>query len=174
MTAPTRADLESFTLPGSGPEIELAAVPAGSFLMGDVADRSPEEDTRPVHEVGLDSYRIGVYPVANAQFAHFVEQTGYCTTREVEDVSDDVWSDFTGKAPKRAVRSDSHEEFSAFTKFVHAAIQSIDIEAFNLIASETVKSIYPEDIKGLDSDIREAVSMEKKVPKMGGFIPYDR
>lgn len=69
-------------LPGSGPEIELAFIPAGTFLMGDVLNRSPEADTRPVHEVDLDSFSIARTSVTNEQFAHFTEQTGYRTTRE--------------------------------------------------------------------------------------------
>jgi formylglycine-generating enzyme required for sulfatase activity len=50
--------------------------------MGDVLNRSPERDTKPVHEVALDAFYAGVYVVTNEQFAHFVQQTGYRTTRE--------------------------------------------------------------------------------------------
>lgn len=69
-------------LPGGGPAIELVPIPAGSFWMGDVLHRSPESDTRPVHEVDLDPFFIAQYAVTNAQFAWFVTQTGYRTTRE--------------------------------------------------------------------------------------------
>ncbi|HEX2037503.1 MAG TPA: SUMF1/EgtB/PvdO family nonheme iron enzyme [Chloroflexota bacterium] len=69
-------------LPEGGPSIELALIPAGPFLMGDVLDRSPERDTRPVHEVELDAYYIARTTVTNAQFAWFVSRTGYRTTRE--------------------------------------------------------------------------------------------
>src|SRR5689334_275838 len=69
------------TLPG-GPEIELALIPAGAFKMGDVLERSPELDTRPAHEVELDAFYIARTAVTNEQFACFVAQTGYRTTRE--------------------------------------------------------------------------------------------
>jgi formylglycine-generating enzyme required for sulfatase activity len=69
-------------LPGDGPEIELALIPAGPFMMGDVLNRSPERDTRPAHEVELDAFHVARTTVTNEQFASFVQQTGYRTTRE--------------------------------------------------------------------------------------------
>ncbi|HEU5316348.1 MAG TPA: SUMF1/EgtB/PvdO family nonheme iron enzyme [Chloroflexota bacterium] len=69
-------------LPGGGPTIESARIPAGAFTMGDALGRSPERDTRPAHEVLLDEYAIGVTTVTNEQFAHFVELTGYVTAQE--------------------------------------------------------------------------------------------
>lgn len=77
-------------LPGGGPEIQLARIPAGAFTMGDVLGRSPERDTRPAHEVWLDEYAIGVTAVTNEQFAHFVAQTGYRTVRETAG-KEDAW-----------------------------------------------------------------------------------
>src|SRR6476661_1569428 len=72
----------SVTLPGGGPEIELALIPAGPFTMGDVLNRSPGRDTRPAHEVELDACYMARAAVTNEQFAHFVAQTRYGTTRE--------------------------------------------------------------------------------------------
>ncbi|MDQ3699464.1 MAG: formylglycine-generating enzyme family protein [Chloroflexota bacterium] len=74
--------LRRLALPGGGPEIELVLVPAGSFSMGDVLGRSPERDTRPVHEVELAAFYVARYAVTNEQFACFVAHTGYRTTRE--------------------------------------------------------------------------------------------
>jgi sulfatase modifying factor 1 len=50
----------------------LVFVPAGEFLMG--SDELPDE--RPQHAVTLDAYWIDPYPVTNAQYAGFVEETG--------------------------------------------------------------------------------------------------
>src|SRR3712207_2975025 len=72
----------SVTLPGNGPVVELALVPAGAFTMGDVLGRSPERDTRPAHEVHVDAFYCATTTVTNEQFAHFVRETGYRTTRE--------------------------------------------------------------------------------------------
>jgi len=51
-------------------------VPEGEFLMGS-ADDDPlaYDDEKPQHVVYLDSYRIGKYPVTNAQYRAFVEET---------------------------------------------------------------------------------------------------
>jgi formylglycine-generating enzyme required for sulfatase activity len=51
---------------------ELVTIPAGLFLMG--AD-DMTSDERPRHELTLPEYRIGKYPVTNAQYRRFVETT---------------------------------------------------------------------------------------------------
>jgi iron(II)-dependent oxidoreductase len=50
---------------------ELVNIAAGSFWMGDDED----EDARPQHEVTLPAFKIGKYPVTNAQYRRFVEDT---------------------------------------------------------------------------------------------------
>ena len=60
----------------SGPTV---AIPGGTFRMGS-DDFYPEE--RPAHRVTVDSFRMDMYPVTNADFARFVEATGYVTVAE--------------------------------------------------------------------------------------------
>src|SRR5690554_4086867 len=56
---------------------------AGSFLMGtDDEDGFPADGEGPVREVELDPFFIDATPVTNAQFAEFVEATGYQTEAE--------------------------------------------------------------------------------------------
>jgi formylglycine-generating enzyme len=57
----------------------MVAIPAGRFQMGS-ADFYPEE--RPLREVRIDAFEIDRGPVTVAQFADFVEQTGYATLAE--------------------------------------------------------------------------------------------
>ncbi len=75
---------------GAGAPIETAASPvstegmtrvaAGSFLMGSVHPSAyPDDGEGPVREVTLDSFRIDTRAVTNADFARFVEGTGYRT-----------------------------------------------------------------------------------------------
>lgn len=99
-TVPLPAEMR-LALPGGGPTIEIVLIPAGPFRMGDVANRSPEADTRPVHEVDLDAYYIGRFPATNEQFGWFVEQTGYRTTREQAGETAEVWSRFAGRGKER-------------------------------------------------------------------------
>jgi len=57
---------------------ELATVPAGSFLMGSSdADEMASGDEKPQHELTLPAFKIGKYPVTNAQFVAFVAAGGY-------------------------------------------------------------------------------------------------
>jgi len=55
---------------------QLVLVPAGSFPMG---SEEGLEDELPVHDVELDDYWIGKFPVTVGQFRSFVEDTGYLT-----------------------------------------------------------------------------------------------
>jgi formylglycine-generating enzyme required for sulfatase activity len=53
---------------------ELVTIPAGPFTMG---SKDGEEDERPPHLVELDSFRIGVQPVTNGEYARFVQESGH-------------------------------------------------------------------------------------------------
>lgn len=61
-------------------EPELVHVPAGPFVMGrDQTDPrlpAPAPAETPAHEVALDGFFIGKYPVTNAEYAAFIRQTG--------------------------------------------------------------------------------------------------
>ena len=65
--------------PITAPREEMVAIPGGTFLMGS-NDFYPEE--RPVHRVAVDAFRMDAHPVTNAEFARFVEATGYVTVAE--------------------------------------------------------------------------------------------
>ncbi len=55
---------------------ELLPVPAGEFLMGSKADeKDAYDDEKPQHIMQVDAFRIGKYPVTNAQYARFVAAT---------------------------------------------------------------------------------------------------
>jgi iron(II)-dependent oxidoreductase len=57
---------------------ETVLVPAGPFLMGSTEDNQlAYDDEHPQHQVELDDFRIGRYPVTNAQYARFLEERGY-------------------------------------------------------------------------------------------------
>jgi formylglycine-generating enzyme required for sulfatase activity len=58
---------------------EMVEIPAGGFHMGSAAFY-PEE--RPVREVQVGGFEIDRGPVTVAQFARFIEQTGYVTVAE--------------------------------------------------------------------------------------------
>jgi formylglycine-generating enzyme required for sulfatase activity len=76
--------------PGPAPE-GMVWIPGGEFSMGakgtvgDVAMCSPDTvgDTKPVHRVAVDGFWMDATEVTNAQFAQFVEATGYRTVAEI-------------------------------------------------------------------------------------------
>jgi formylglycine-generating enzyme required for sulfatase activity len=54
---------------------EMVLLPGGRFYMGDIQGKGHENE-RPVHEVELDSFAIGRYPVTFADYDVFCEATG--------------------------------------------------------------------------------------------------
>jgi formylglycine-generating enzyme len=64
---------------GDGPHTGMVWIEGGSFAMGD-DDERPEE--RAAHEVTVRGFWIDRHEVTNAQFARFVEATGYVTLAE--------------------------------------------------------------------------------------------
>ena len=51
-------------------------IPAGRFRMGCVSGRDCEEDERPLHEVEVASFALGVYEVTFEEYGRFAEATG--------------------------------------------------------------------------------------------------
>ncbi|MFF2327119.1 MULTISPECIES: SUMF1/EgtB/PvdO family nonheme iron enzyme [unclassified Streptomyces] len=51
----------------------LADVPAGTVVMGSLT----HPNSAPPHKVTVDAFRIGLYPVTNAQYGAFVQETGH-------------------------------------------------------------------------------------------------
>jgi formylglycine-generating enzyme required for sulfatase activity len=64
---------------GDGSHAGMVRIEGGTFTMGD-DDERPEE--RAAHEVTVNAFWIDRHEVTNAQFAHFVEATGYRTVAE--------------------------------------------------------------------------------------------
>jgi formylglycine-generating enzyme required for sulfatase activity len=82
-------------LPGAGVTMKFASIPAGSFTMGDCCGTSPEADTRPAHRVEMiDAFACAIYPVTNAQYAAFVDATGYVTQRERSRAERPFWHEY--------------------------------------------------------------------------------
>jgi iron(II)-dependent oxidoreductase len=65
---------------------DLILIPAGPFLIGG----DEVEDASPQHEVTLPAFKIGQYPVTNAQYRRFVEATGR------------KWRSDAGRRPEKA------------------------------------------------------------------------
>ena len=56
---------------------EMVVVPAGRFRMGCVSGRACGGDERPVHEVEVSSFALGVYEVTFEEYDRFVQATGH-------------------------------------------------------------------------------------------------
>lgn len=80
----SRTGVRPPTPPGSGRhEVEQVALPGGTFVMGDAhGDGHPGDGESPVHPVSLSPFSIDATSVTNADFARFVEDTGFVTEAE--------------------------------------------------------------------------------------------
>jgi formylglycine-generating enzyme required for sulfatase activity len=60
-------------------EPEMILIPAGEFLMGSdpAKDKQANDDEQPQHTLYLPDYYLAKTPVTNAQYAAFVQATGY-------------------------------------------------------------------------------------------------
>jgi formylglycine-generating enzyme required for sulfatase activity/tetratricopeptide (TPR) repeat protein len=64
---------------------EMVVIAAGRFHMGDIRDTGGDDDEKPVHEVSVNSFAMGRYPVTVGEFKQFVEATSYKTEAETGD-----------------------------------------------------------------------------------------
>ena len=55
---------------------EMVVIPAGRFRMGCVSGRDCQYDERPVHEVQVSSFALGVYEVTFEEYERFARATG--------------------------------------------------------------------------------------------------
>ena len=60
---------------------DMVWIPGGTFLMG-TNDKESFPNERPAHLVQVQGFYMDMHDVTNAQFAKFVEATGYVTTAE--------------------------------------------------------------------------------------------
>jgi formylglycine-generating enzyme len=77
----------------------MVLIPSGTFSMGGDNDQA-STDEYPKHTVTVDSFYMDETEVTNAQFAKFVEATGYVTTAEQKPNWDDLKKTLPPNTPK--------------------------------------------------------------------------
>src|SRR4029078_9186304 len=78
--------------PGPPPSPDMVWIPGGTFRMG--SDKHyPEE--RPAHRVTVDGFWMDRYPVTNARFTRFMQETRHVTFAEIPPNP----SDYPGALP---------------------------------------------------------------------------
>ena len=88
-------------IPGTQPPEGMVYVPGGSFLMGGKSEWA-EPDEFPRRNVGVSAFFMDQTEVTNAQFAAFVEATGYVTTAEKALDWDELSKQLPPDTPKPA------------------------------------------------------------------------
>ncbi|MGZ4507391.1 MAG: formylglycine-generating enzyme family protein [Blastococcus sp.] len=85
--SPDGAQVHESTFPAEGAlpaPRALLDLPGGTFLMGSDEQRYPDDGEGPSRPVHVEEFRIAACTVSNANFARFVDATGYSTTAERE------------------------------------------------------------------------------------------
>jgi len=98
-------------------DMEWKNIPAGEFVMG-----SPEGPVseRPQHNVYLDAYQIGKYEITNAQFARFIEESGYALQGNWRNFGDNTPADYPDNYPNYPVMNISWNDAKAFCDWASA------------------------------------------------------
>jgi len=132
----------TFTLAGAllVPDIVWCEVPAGPFLMGSSKgkDHDAFDDEEPQHRVELPAYRVGRYPVTNAQYRHFIERGGYTDPQYWTDQgwawrqergieSPEFWDDPMWNKPNYSVVGVSWYEAVAFARWVAEHLRTAEL-----------------------------------------------
>ena len=74
-------------------------IPGSTFLMG-TNDKESFPNERPAHLVQVESFWMDEHDVTNAEFANFVEATGYVTTAERPINWEDLKKELPPDTPK--------------------------------------------------------------------------
>jgi formylglycine-generating enzyme len=82
-------DVEAGSVPASTTTTDrrrqgMVELRGGTFLMGSDEGPYPQDGEKPVRSMSVRPFALGAHPVTNAEFAAFVEATGYGTTAERE------------------------------------------------------------------------------------------
>lgn len=85
--ASTSPTLEDEPAPEAPPRAGMVWVPGGTFRMG--SDVPMFADARPVHDVTVDGFWMDATEVTNAEYARFVDATGYRTLAERTPLPED-------------------------------------------------------------------------------------
>ncbi len=97
------------------PDIDWVEIPGGRFAMGSGDDENEAlEQEKPAHEVEVSPFRIGRWPVTNAQYACFVEAGGYDEERHWRPRQALEW--LRGVAPDLSLLDDRPELKEAYEK----------------------------------------------------------
>jgi formylglycine-generating enzyme required for sulfatase activity len=114
----------------------MVTVPAGEFVMG-----SGQGDEEPAHTVFVDVFEIDIFEVTNAEFARFVEDTGYQTDAEKSNDPSPWRAYFTGGKERLPVVKVSWNDAKAYCEW---AGKRLPTEAeWEKAARGTDQLIYP-------------------------------
>ncbi len=148
---------EAEATPAQKPEIleQMVTVSAGPFIMG---SDTGEPDEQPPHEVDLPAFEIDQFEVTNADFARFVEATGYQTDAEKQGLSR-IWRDAASGKDDHPVVYVSWNDAQAFCRWLGKRLPT---EAeWEKAARGTDGRLYPwgsdydpQKLNGKDSGVR--------------------
>ncbi len=114
----------------------MVTIPAGEFVMG-----SGQGDEEPTHAVSLDAFEIDIFEVTNAQFAQFVEETGYQTDAEKSNDPSPWRAFFTEGKERYPVVKVSWNDAQAYCEWVGKRLPT-EVE-WEKAARGTDERIYP-------------------------------
>lgn len=121
ITSDTKADIK---FNGDTSKAGMKYIPGGKFMMGADNDQA-SEDEYPKHKVTVSPFWIDEHEVTNAQFAKFVEATGYMTTAERKP----DWEEIKKQLPPGTPKPDDSKLVAASLVFTPPS-QAVDLNNY--------------------------------------------
>ena len=104
----------------------MVYIPGGTFMMGGDNDQA-DADEFPKHKVTVDAFWMDEHEVTNAQFARFVEATGYKTTAEREP----DWEELKKQLPPNTPRPPDDQMVPAALVFTPPSSRVASLEDYS-------------------------------------------
>lgn len=107
-----KVSLDDIKFSGDTSKTGMVYIPGGEFMMGADNDQA-SKDEYPKHRVSVNSFWMDEHEVTNAQFARFVEATGYLTTAELKP----DWEELKKQLPPGTPKPDDSQLVAASLVF---------------------------------------------------------
>ncbi len=112
----------------------LVEIPAGTYTIG--SDEGHYDDESPAHLVELVAFRLGQFPVTNAEWALFIEAGGYEDERWWVTEEEKAWrrGEGTAEGPKQQIREWRETIKADFGRFRQLPnVTSVDLEQWEAL-----------------------------------------